>query len=201
MRRSKFSFSPLIILDVLIEGNERQQQKLRLRPERGPQGAEGEPNPRTIYDEIQGPKEKLENLPSDMPSNNTFGESTTKDVKKDTASEFKGETENPLQDSKREKSGADNDSSTDVFLWCPDIGYSEQDIDASLSTATSLYENYINRYYNMTSLAPIPVVDAAVPIVWTLVNDWKSPLRSHHWATRDRQDCKSAKMRLKLRKG
>ena len=30
-----------------------------------------------------------------MPSNNTFGESTTKDVKEDTASENKGETENP----------------------------------------------------------------------------------------------------------
>ena len=36
--------------DVPTEGNERQQQKLRPRPEREPQGAEGEPNPTAIND-------------------------------------------------------------------------------------------------------------------------------------------------------
>ena len=48
-----------------------------------------------MYDKIQGIEDELDNLPSDMPSNNTFGESTTEDEKEDTATECRGETENP----------------------------------------------------------------------------------------------------------
>ena len=71
----------------------------RTRTTRGRRRAEPEGNKR-LNPRAQ---RRLENLPSDMPSNNTFGESINKDVKEDTSSECRGETENPATGFKTEK--------------------------------------------------------------------------------------------------